>query len=90
MSAYRIEFTSLSELQRELLLAASNVVSLQRAKGGYVAVHGGKPFTVRTVLALQRMGLITLLQDGRKASITHSGNELLATGRTSVSEAQAG
>ncbi|KFN42318.1 hypothetical protein [Arenimonas oryziterrae] len=85
-----LEFSSLSELQRDVLLSASNVSHLKRARGGYVAIAGGKAFTTRTVFALQRWGLLTLQQDGQRAMITRSGNELLRTGHTTVLEEQAG
>lgn len=85
-----IELKSLSELQHDLLLAASNMPSLTRARGGYVAILGAKPFTTRTVFAMQRMGLLTLLQDGRRAALTQNGAQLLATGSVEVPEEQAG
>jgi hypothetical protein len=77
---------ALPPLQQDLLQAARLHSPLRRVRGGYVAAPGAKPFTVRTVNALERMGLIARQDDGAQATITAAGSKLLLTGSVEVSD----
>lgn len=85
-----LQLTALTALQQDLLHALANVGTLRRTRGGYVGVPGSKPFTVRTVLALQRMGVVTLSQGTACVNLTAVGSHLLAHGEVLLSEEQAG
>jgi hypothetical protein len=81
----------LTELQQDLLHAVLDSGSLTRARGGYVSIAGAKPFSTRTVMAVQRMGLITFTDGGTaRAVITTLGSQLLVGGEVELPEVQAG
>lgn len=77
---------SLTELQRDLLHVTLNNGGLTRARGGYVATPGAKPFTVRTVMALQRMALLTLSNGTSQVAITAQGSKVILTGQVEIAE----
>jgi hypothetical protein len=83
----RLSLSDLSALQQDLLQAARLHSPLRRARGGYVAHPGAKPFTVRCVRALERQGLIGLHGDGAEASITPTGSKLLLCGTAELESA---
>jgi len=85
-----ISLLSLSDLQRDLLHALAANGGLKRARGGYITHAGAKPFTVRTVLALQRMGLVSLGTDTSRVALTGLGSTLLVAGRAHLPEVLAG
>jgi len=85
-----IAIGGLTELQRDMLRATLAGGGLTRARGGYVAAPGTKPFSVRTIMAMQRMGLITFGDGSRKVALTIQGSRLLLEGKVELPEEQAG
>lgn len=85
-----LKLDSLTELQRDLLRATLEAGGLTRARGGYVTVPGARPFSMRTVMALQRMSLLTFSDGTKRAAITLHGSRLLLCGAIELNEEQAG
>lgn len=81
---------ALSALQLDLLVTTLNAGGLKRAKGGYIAAPGAKPFSVRTVMALHRYGLISLSKGTALVAVTTTGSQLLLIGEVEIPEEQAG
>jgi hypothetical protein len=85
-----LERGSLSALQQDLLHTLLNRGVMRRARGGYVVAPGSKPYNKRTVLMLERAGLLTLGQDGSTIAITSDGSRLMVDGRVELQEQMAG
>lgn len=81
-----LQKASITTLQLEVLHTLLNRGALQRARGGYVAAPGAKPFTVRTVQMLERAGLVYIGADRRSVAITQSGSTLMLHGQVDVAE----
>jgi hypothetical protein len=86
----QLKLEELTELQQDLLRAALASGGLTHARGGYITAPGAKPFSVRTVMALQRYGLLTLSDGTHRAAITTNGSRLLLCGQVELAEEQAG
>lgn len=75
---------SITVLQQEVLHTLLNRGALQRARGGYVAAPGAKPFTVRTVQMLERAGLVYVGVDRKSVAITQVGSTLMLQGQAEL------
>lgn len=81
-----IELLALSPLKKDFLRAVAAQGRAKRARGGYICYPGQKPVCARTVMALQRLGLLMFTEGTTIVMLTDEGKILLNRGEVIINE----
>lgn len=79
-----IELAKLSTKQSDFLRNVAKHGSAKRKVGGYICYAGDKPTCARTVMALQRMQLVSFINNDSTNGVILTSDGLLLLNRGSV------